>query len=517
MTLPAPLQSQISNLQSLPLRSRVSPSPLRPPLPPGEGRGEGSLASLPTLHGFPPPPLQFPRPRTSRSLREAIWSRSSRHLHTSTPPHLHRFSPLLVLFFSLLLLPACVTERVTPPRPTTPVPARTPPPPPPGPVAPPADPSATSVSHITVAIKPLGAIPYDGLSLPLTSPDGRFIAVQQGLAPSWDALLGLPDADPPLGARIALYRITDDVTLEPLPSSPAPDGLLLGRSADDSGFLVESPRPNGARWIGFVPWSDPTAVRWLVQSDHLSSHAILTPRGRLLFARRPVGGSGGGWGNRGSGGEPSLVLRDGDAEFSAPVPDAHFLLPLAGAHPDDLAVLIASPNGLEIAPVSLPTTGEPPNLVIGPRRRLGALASPAAAYQSVAPLQIPLPAPASFPPAIPFFWHARQRMALFFPHNSTILPLRADSVAAVPAVLDAAGAGHLVAVPRGLVFQPFVDAGLASPNTTRSDHAISLVSGAYLPRITSRPGYVLLFGQSPNVGRPLYEVSVVVLGVPADR
>ena len=76
------------------------------------------------------------------------------------------------------LAPGCVTQRTTP----SPEPGITfrPPSPLGTPVARPVTPGATVASRFTAALTPLGSVEYDGQTLPQTSPDGRYIAVQQG-------------------------------------------------------------------------------------------------------------------------------------------------------------------------------------------------------------------------------------------------------------------------------------------------------------------------------------------------
>ncbi len=74
------------------------PLPFRPPLPPGEGWGEGSMASLPPRHGFPtPPPL---------------------HLLTSSPPHpkphnTRRASAAVAMIIVLVILQLAVVAAIS--------------------------------------------------------------------------------------------------------------------------------------------------------------------------------------------------------------------------------------------------------------------------------------------------------------------------------------------------------------------------------------------------------------------
>lgn len=155
-------------------------------------------------------------------------------------------------------------------------------------------------------VRTLGSIQYDGFTLPLASPDGRFVAVQTGVAPDWPTLLAARGARPPLASSIEVWECSDTVTRVASLSR----GLLLGRGADAGGFLVEAPQPDGSRWIGKVAW--PGAIRpvevkpleegaspmvldepvdiskpeWLVQDDRINAFAALGPDGELAWCVR---------------------------------------------------------------------------------------------------------------------------------------------------------------------------------------------------------------------------------------
>lgn len=186
-------------------------------------------------------------------------------------------------------------------------------------VARPTDPQATASARVVVAVQPVGRISYDGLTLPLTSPDGRFIAAQTTAGtrpPSWEALLGVSDGGgpvpPPAGVRLAVHAIelpeaepAEGKTGSPRPAprlravepgAPLPAGLLLGRSCDSRGFLVESPREGGERWIGRVAWLG-QKLDWIaVKPGAVLAHACDAPTGSLAefaYVERPVNGAAG--------------------------------------------------------------------------------------------------------------------------------------------------------------------------------------------------------------------------------
>ena len=67
-------------------------------------------------------------------------------------------------------------------------------------------------SAVVAAVQPRGAIPYDNMTLPIVSPDGRFIATQVGLAPSWATIVAQPDATVPDTVGIEIYEIPQGST-----------------------------------------------------------------------------------------------------------------------------------------------------------------------------------------------------------------------------------------------------------------------------------------------------------------
>jgi hypothetical protein len=137
---------------------------------------------------------------------------------------------------------------------------------------------------LQVDLRPLGLIPTDKYTLPLLSPDGRLFAVQTGAVPDIATLLARPGQRPATASRISIYR-ADPRGLVRLGETES--GLILGRAADARGFLVESARPDGSRWIGRVAWSggDP---EWLVQDGRVNAFATLGPAGELAYATRDL-------------------------------------------------------------------------------------------------------------------------------------------------------------------------------------------------------------------------------------
>ncbi len=141
-----------------------------------------------------------------------------------------------------------------------------------------------SGSAASIDFRPFGAIPTDGITLPVLSPNGRYMAVQTGAAPDLATALARPGQRPPLASRIALYRI-DPRGLVRLGETDG--GLVLGRNADDRGVLVERPQTDGTRWIGRLDWNN-LEPEWLVQDGNVNAFAALGAEGTLVYSTRPV-------------------------------------------------------------------------------------------------------------------------------------------------------------------------------------------------------------------------------------
>lgn len=177
----------------------------------------------------------------------------------------------------IVCAPGCqpqVTQKVTTRRPHTPD------------TGAPADLTRAPVQNQRIRWEVLqtGSVPYDSMTLPLVSPDGTYIATQTGATPTWDQLLARDGAPPPVASRIEIYEIVYG-RQSPRLVAAVDEPALLGRSVDRDGFLVESPRQDGSRWIGKVSWSAGTVV-WLVADENVNAFASLGPDGRLAWSRR---------------------------------------------------------------------------------------------------------------------------------------------------------------------------------------------------------------------------------------
>ena len=454
---------------------------------------------------------------------------SSRSIHDRTIVHSALPSTpgaffLVVAAMAGSLLCGCVTQKGSAGKPTPPPPVSqkkaTSPDLPGGPVARPVDPSASADSRVVVAIRQLGRVPYDGLTLPLVSPDGRFVATQTGAAPPWEAILAEPGGVIPPAMKLSAYSlpgapgVQDPASAKPAGAAasvavqllqwptPLPPGLMLGRSADTTGFLVEFPRPDGSRWIGRVEWIS-GRLTWLVQDDRANAFATLGPAGELAFSRRAQADAPWELVLHARAGTPSgeRVLRgpaSGAESYLFPCfgfdSESVFAvaLPMAGAQPR-LSVIAASTGGGAFAITS--------------RAAIPVDPTPLAAYQTVAAQQTPWPpmgdssAPATLRSGFAFASLASRSMAWLHREGGVTTPLCEGSVAAAPwsASGDASNTGLLLGSGKELLFQQFIpDSSYASG--FRASRQVSVVSVAAVPRAVRDSGGRVLVLTPPGRG-----------------
>jgi hypothetical protein len=162
----------------------------------------------------------------------------------------------------------------------------------------------------------IGAIPWNSTILPLLSPGGQWIATSSGNTPSNAMQMALPGASVPDDAKIEIWEILASrrgVRLQ----NTINGSVLLTDSADNEGFLVESPRADGSRWIGKIDWQT-GKLQWLVQDDNVNTMPSLGPRGRLAWCVRTQQEI-----------ELSLAIRFQDErEFVLPPNKGEWLLPM---------------------------------------------------------------------------------------------------------------------------------------------------------------------------------------------
>jgi hypothetical protein len=433
---------------------------------------------------------------------------------------------LTAILLSSAALTACVTERrnkpgltvlpkgraVSPGRTVTTAPA---PSLPAGPIAAPA-PGASQNAHIVVRVDPLATIPYDGQVLPLISPDARFIAVQQGEPPTWPSMLAQDGAEPPTTTKLTVYELSQAPPEENTRAldfpSPLPPGLLLGRACDNLGFLVESPREDGSRWIGRVSWIGGN-LEWLIQGNTVNAHAILTSRGDLVYTRRAIGNA-----------RTELVLLTARGESTRPSEGA-YLFPLCTTEKDLVYAFHLTETGLNVEAIRI--VEDPPGsgtFRLGrtfAQALVGKPGDAALAYQITAPIQNAIVTgrehddpSASLPTHPLLFYHPDfARMVVFDTQSSfnnqpgqyTLLAPKS-----IAAVRWCEAPGYLCTSPEGLMFTPE-----PARNETKRRPDIRLDSTAYVARATaekSRP--VILLGPSAKDATKLWVRSLVVTEQP---
>ncbi len=190
----------------------------------------------------------------------------------------------------------------------------------------------STVSGATLAIWPLGTVDYDMAVLPIVSPDGRYMAVESGVAPTWPMLLAAPEADPSAATSIKIWKL-DPVNRSMDHHRTLDQPLLLGRGSTEDGFLVESIRSDGSRWIGMADWNS-GKIDWIVRNEHINTQAAIGPNGQLAYVRRLRGGE-----------HFELVIRTGASQWVQSEPATDLLMPLWSGQRDGLFT-IKLRNGL---------------------------------------------------------------------------------------------------------------------------------------------------------------------------
>lgn len=204
-------------------------------------------------------------------------------------------------------------------------------------------PAPTTTISTRASVYPLGLIPFDLATTPLHAPDGSAIATLAGLPQPAAVRLATGTQQFPAGARIDVFRPVAPQPGASTGGAPAlqlvfslPTPLLLGRSANESGFIVEEPRSDGSRRIGLASWND-GSITWLVDDRMVNAHAALGPDGRLTWCRRsPVDG------------RFEIVMRRGEREWVIGDDRASWLMPQwSGTGEGVFALRLDDQGGLE--------------------------------------------------------------------------------------------------------------------------------------------------------------------------
>ncbi len=417
---------------------------------------------------------------------------------------------VLLLLGSALLLAGCVTERPSRSSPSRAGAATSPstekPRLPDGPIATPVPSNASMTSRLNFRLLPLGTVPYDGQVLPLISPDGQYGAVEQGDAPTWPTLLAQPDATHSPGTRVGIFNLKQTPMREVVPAEPLPRGVVLGRSSDSRGCLVEWPRPDGSRWIGRAVWAG-TKMEWLVQGSDVNAHAVIGPDGTLAYTHRAVGGV-----------RSELVVNtpEGASLVFAP-PDGSCCFPIIAPGGRVVCTLVLSNSGLEIVALRVKNADGTRPRSFGPplaSRVLSSSGDLTLAYQTVAGVPCaPVDGakePVGAEEAVLFFHPGLQRMAAFWWRDGAIMPLTAGSIAAAQTpLIDPPG--FFQTTPEGLMFS-------AMPaDINAGTKAARLMEASYVPRATNNQDRPLILIGPANKRDPslLTIVAFSVLPPPA--
>ncbi|MDP6602395.1 MAG: hypothetical protein QGH76_08890 [Phycisphaerales bacterium] len=285
----------------------------------------------------------------------------------------------------------------------------------------------------------IGTVPWNSTTLPLLSPSGRWIATSSGTAPSNATRLALPGATIPEKAKIEIWEL--------LPGraglrhqNTLTGSVLLTDSADDEGFLIESPREDGSRWIGKVDWRTGD-LHWMVKDDHVNTMPTLGPRGRLAWCVRRLQET-----------ELSLAMRfEDEREYVLPAGDSEWLLPMWSGRSTRLSAWRLSSDGV-LTLVSL--DGESPDtletgikqiLVMNGANRWDAIRATAnrTAVQGLRPTVLE---------EVIFYHPIDQRIAVWMP-----LGLNSDrAISLAPGSIDAIHdhqGNFLLTMPKGLHWQ----------------------------------------------------------------
>lgn len=327
----------------------------------------------------------------------------------------------------------------------------------------------SSVSGATIAIWGLGSVSYDMAVLPLVSPDGRFLAVESGVAPTWPMLLANPDAEPSSATSIKIW------TLDPINRTMAhhltiEQPLLLGRGSTNDGFLVESIQPDSSRWIGIADW-DSGKINWIVRNEHINTQAAIGPSGQLAYARRLRGAQ-----------HFELVVRTGASQWVQSQPSTDLLMPFWSGYSDGLFFIKLRDGLLDLVYAEASSAA-----AARQSRRTLPLAKNATtrtAYQMLIGQPTDMTMAASSREQLLFFHPSRHRMALWAPFAGAEFAPMMLAVESIGATRGPTPETLLVATKTQLVRESTEDINAQT----------SLISGLQIPRATSSKTapYILL-------------------------
>jgi hypothetical protein len=345
-------------------------------------------------------------------------------------------------------------------------------------------------SRVVLATRAIGSVPFDGQVLPIISPSGRFLATQTGEAPDWPSLLGGPGQSVSIRTRVEAYDLAATPPRRISWPEELPSGCLLGRSADEAGFLIERILPDASRRIGKVSWAS-GAVTWLTAEGDIAAAGTLLPpsaaASMVTTMRQP------------NEEQRRLMVRSRGGVDIRAEPGVSYQMPTATTDPSILLAVTQTTSGSDLIAIRIDgPAGSSPRSTVLARHPISGDSSPLIAYQTMSPLQSPPPLPAdaegSQPPGLLFFHPSAGRMAIFDFATGGVTMLASRSIA---------GAWHLrrteLGDPVWSVFLTTPD-GLKHQTLIRSGRAIEVSPAAevsdevWVPRATGDPvrPYILI-------------------------
>lgn len=329
----------------------------------------------------------------------------------------------------------------------------------------------TRTAGVTAIVQDLGTIPYDNMTLPLVSPDGRYVATHRGVAPDWPTILAEPDAAVPTTTRIEIYRLGESEDEAPQLKTIVDEAALLGRACTREGFLVEAPRENGSRWIGIAAW-ETGLVRWLVSDDSaVNAFATLREDGALAFSSRPIDGE-----------QFDLIVRTRGAEWRLPGQGGSWLMPTWSGSGDGLFALLLRGEALDVVHM-IASDAAQVRRTIRPLPLAASGANLDTAYQTLNTAVVTPARGGAAGDQLTFFHPSRFRAAVWAPPDVPVL-LDRDSLAAV---IDSDDPRYALVTRSGRLIRRRIadEEGL---------DRIDIIEGTHVPRVTAaeeRP-YLLL-------------------------
>jgi hypothetical protein len=345
-------------------------------------------------------------------------------------------------------------------------------------------------SRVVLATRAIGTVPFDGQVLPLISPSGRYLATQTGEAPDWPSLLGARGQSVSMRTSVEAYDLASSPPRRISWTEDLPPGSLLGRSADEAGFLIERVLPDATRRIGKVSWAS-GGVTWLTAEGDLAAAGTLLPPGSAaaaVFTLRELGDD-----------QRRLMIRGRGGVDIRAEPGVSYHMPTATSTSSIVLAMTQTTSGSDLIAIRVEGSDQtPPRSTVLARHPISSDNDPMIAYQAMSPLQSPPPLPADAdgaqPPGLMFFHPSASRMAVFDYASGGVTLLAERSIA---------GAWHLrrtqsgepvwsvfLTTPDGLKHQTVLRSGRA----LEASPAVDVSEEVWVPRATNdavRP-YILI-------------------------